>query len=144
MTLYADERDALRRATSSTSSGDYRRAIDLLETARGYFDDAARRAAGSACRRSRPRPEFRVVTRARFDRLASGMTAAQVKALVGVPFSGNVHRTEVAGKQVTSWLYGSEDELRDGALLRRLARGSTPGGGTSCGGELAATTLTSS
>jgi len=32
-----------------------------------------------------------------------------VKTLVGVPFAGNVRRSEVAGKSVTTWLYGSED-----------------------------------
>jgi len=90
-------------------SGDYRRAIGLLDTARGYFDDlhaAPPRALTDALQLAR---EYRLITRARFDRLATGMTGTQVRALVGVPFSGNVHRSKVDGNGVTSWLYGSED-----------------------------------
>jgi hypothetical protein len=106
--LYADS--AIRCAADViTHAGDYRRAVDLLETARGYFADARATpppALLAALERAR---RFSVITRARFDRLARGMTDEQVKALVGVPHSGNVHRSEVAGKQVTSWLYRSED-----------------------------------
>ncbi len=108
MTLYAAS--AVRYARDVIDqSGDYRRAVDLLETARGYFDDghtAPPAVLADALRRAQ---EFRVVTRARFAQLATGMTPAEVKTLVGVPFSGNVHQTEVGGKMVTSWLYGSEE-----------------------------------
>jgi hypothetical protein len=108
LNLYADS--AIRRAADViTRSGDYRRAIDLLETARGYFAEANAVPPPrllAALERAR---RFSVITKARFDRLARGMTDEQVKALVGVPNAANVRRSEVAGKQVTSWLYRSEE-----------------------------------
>ncbi len=106
--LYAES--AIRYAHDVVAaSGDYRRAIDLLETASGYFADAhlpVPQRLGEALRHAK---EYRVITRARFDRLAAGMTASQVRSLVGVPFVGNVRRSEVGGKSVTTWLYGSEE-----------------------------------
>jgi hypothetical protein len=106
--LYAES--AMRYAAQIVGTrGDYRRASELLDTARGYFLDAQLappQPLDEALQRAR---SYRVVTKERFARLARGMTTADVKALVGVPFSGNVHSSEVAGRTVTSWLYGSED-----------------------------------
>jgi hypothetical protein len=90
-------------------SGEYRRAIDLLETTREYFEEAGQPAPASLLDALATAREYRVLTRARFDRLATGMSPAEVKAVAGVPFEGNVHHTVVAGKEVTSWLYGSGD-----------------------------------
>ena len=49
------------------------------------------------------------MTRVRFDQLKKGMTARDVKALIGVPFYANVRHSEVGGKRVASWLYSRED-----------------------------------
>ena len=108
LSLYADS--AIRCATDVIArSGDYRRAIDLLETARGYFAEAHAALPPDLLAALERARRFSVITKARFDRLARGMTDAQVKVLVGVPYADNVRRSEVAGKQVTSWLYRSED-----------------------------------
>jgi hypothetical protein len=91
------------------TAGDYRRAIDLLETARDYFVDAHAPSPRELLDDLERARSYRVVTRVRFDRLSRGMTAPQARSLVGVPFSGNVRRAEVAGKRVMSWLYVNED-----------------------------------
>ena len=106
--LYADS--AIRNARDFVEhSGDYRRAIELLETARSYYEAVA---AGvpddltAAIERAR---DYRFLTRTRFEQLKKGMSIPDVKALVGVPFYANVRHSEVGGKRVASWLYGRED-----------------------------------
>jgi hypothetical protein len=90
-------------------SGDYRRAIELLRTARGYFADARQPTPLALAKALRHASEFEVVTRAHFSRLSRGMTAAEARAQVGVPYAGNVRRSQVLGREVTSWLYRNDE-----------------------------------
>lgn len=92
------------------TAGDYRRAVELLETARGYYAGVGVPPPRSLAATLERISSYRVATRARFERLARGMREADVKALLGVPFSGNVHRSEVGGRRVTTWLYGSDEK----------------------------------
>jgi hypothetical protein len=106
--LYSDS--ALRNARDFVDhSGDYRRAIDLLETAKSYYDAVAAGAPEDLIAGLARAREYRFVTKLRFDQLKKGMTTGEVKALVGVPFYANIRHSEVGGKRVTTWLYGRED-----------------------------------
>ena len=106
--LYSDS--ALRNARDFVDrSGDYRRAVELLETATSYYDAVGAGAPEDLTAALARAREFRYVTKPRFDQLKKGMTATEVKALVGVPFYANIRHTEVGGKTVTTWLYGRED-----------------------------------
>jgi hypothetical protein len=106
--LYLDS--ALRNARDFIAhSGDYRRAIELLETARSYYEAVGAGVPADLSAALASARDFRFVTRAHFDQLRKGMTARDVKALVGVPFYANVRHSEVGGKRVASWLYSRED-----------------------------------
>jgi hypothetical protein len=106
--LYLDS--ALRNARDFVDySGDYRRAIELLETAKGYFEAVSAPIPADLTAAIASTRDYRVITRARFDQLKKGMKAAEVKALVGVPYYANVRHSEVGGKRVASWLYSRDD-----------------------------------
>jgi len=106
--LYADS--AIRNARDFVDhSGDYRRAIELLETARSYYEAVAAAVPADLTAAMAATREYRYLTRARFDQLKKGMTSREVKSLVGVPYYANVRHSEVGGKRVASWLYGRED-----------------------------------
>lgn len=108
LALYAQEsllnaRDFMDRA------GDYRRAIELIETAEGYFTAI----------NATPPPELltakaeakakRYISKENFDRIKKGMTEEQVKAITGTPFYANVRENNVKGKKVVSWLLNRQD-----------------------------------
>jgi len=106
--LYADS--AIRNARRFVDhSGNYRRAIELLETARSYYEAVAAVVPDDLTAALERASDYRFLTRARFDQLNRGMSAHDVKALLGVPFEANVRHSEVGGKRVASWLYGRED-----------------------------------
>jgi hypothetical protein len=106
--LYLDS--ALRNARDFIGrSGDYRRAIELLETARGYYEAVSAPVPEDLTAAIAGARDFRTITRARFDQLRKGMKGSEVKALVGVPYYANVRHSEVGGKRVTSWLYSRDD-----------------------------------
>jgi hypothetical protein len=106
--LYLDS--ALRNARDFIDhSGDYRRAIELLETARSYYEAVGAGIPADLSAALANARDFRFVTRARFDQLKKGMSARDVKAVIGVPFYANVRNSEVGGKRVASWLYSRED-----------------------------------
>jgi hypothetical protein len=106
--LYSDS--ALRNARDFVDhSGDYRRAIELLETARSYYDGVEAGAPDDLTSALANARAYRFVTKARFDQLKEGMTTSEVKALVGVPFCANIRHSEVGGRTVTTWLFGRED-----------------------------------
>ena len=106
--LYTDS--ALRNARDFVDhSGDYRRAIELLETARSYYDAVEAGAPDDLIAALADARAYRFVTKPRFDQLKKGMTTYEIKVLVGVPFYANIRHSEVGGKSVTTWLYGRED-----------------------------------
>ena len=106
--LYLDS--ALRNARDFIDrSGDYRRAIELLETARSYYEAVG---AGVPTDLSAARAVARGNTILSNEGSAprkESMKPRDVKALIGVPFYANVRHSEVGGKRVASWLYSRED-----------------------------------
>lgn len=106
--LYSDS--ALRNARDFVDhSGDYRRAIELLETARSYYEAVEAGVPDDLTSALAKARAYRFVTKPRFDQLKKGMTTSEVRALVGVPFYANIRHSEVGGKTVTTWLFGRED-----------------------------------
>ncbi len=106
--LYAEEalvnaKDFMERA------GDYRRAIELLETAEGYFTAVNLSPPATLLAAKEEAKNKRYLTKERFDLLKKGMTEEQVKAITGTPFYANVRENEVRGKKVVSWLFNRQD-----------------------------------
>lgn len=106
--LYAEEalvnaRDFMDRA------GDYRRAIELLETAEGYFTAVNLSPPPALLAIKEKAKVFRYITKERFDQLKKGMTEEQVKAITGTPFYANVRESDVKGRKIVSWLFNRQD-----------------------------------
>jgi hypothetical protein len=106
--LYADA--AVSNARDFVDhAGNYRRAVDLLETAKGFYQAVEAGVPADLSAALAHARDYRFITRPRFEQLAQGMTARDVRALVGVPFYADVRHSEVGGKHVASWLYGRDD-----------------------------------
>jgi hypothetical protein len=97
-------KEAIRNAAEYVEkAGKYADAIDILSTAKGYYE-----AIGAA-----PYPplveviaeyeDWRFVPKERFDELKKGMTMDEVKETIGVPYYANIQVDEKAG--VETWLY---------------------------------------
>lgn len=106
--LYGEE--AVRNAEDFIRvSGDYRKAIDLLETAQGYFEYVSAPVPEDLKDTLAKAKEMRYITKDRFDKVKKGMSEDQVKELTGTPFYANVRENEVKGQKVVSWLLNRED-----------------------------------
>lgn len=108
LALYAQEsllnaRDFMDRA------GDYRRAIELLETAEGYFTAVNATPPAELLAAKNEAKARRYISQENFDRLKKGMTEEQVKVITGTPFYANIRENEVRGKKVVSWLLNRQD-----------------------------------
>lgn len=102
--LYAD--GAIANASNFMDvSGDFGKAIDILQTAESYFEFAGAPVPDNlrgALERARM---LRYLTKDRFDQLAKGMTEAQVKAITGTPLYANVRESEAQGRKIIMWLF---------------------------------------
>ena len=106
--LYANE--AVYNANEfMNQAGDYRKAIDLLQTAEGYFDAVGAKAPEDLTATLAHAKEYRYLSQDRFEKVRKGMTEAQVKEITGTPFYANIRENEVRGKKITSWLFNRED-----------------------------------
>lgn len=106
--LYAQEalvnaKDFMNRA------GDYRRAIELLETAEGYFTAVNFAPPPELATVKAEAKSRRYLTKERFDLLKKGMTEDQVKVITGTPFYANIRENEVKGRKIVTWLFNRED-----------------------------------
>jgi hypothetical protein len=106
--LYGEE--AVRNADDFIQvSGDYRKAIDLLETAQGYFEYVKAPVPEDLKETLAKAKDMRYLTKDRFDKVKKGMTEDQVKEVTGIPFYANVRENEVKGRKIVSWLFNRED-----------------------------------
>lgn len=107
--LYADQ--AVYNAKEfMNQAGDYNKAIDLLQTAEGYFEAVNAKAPENLEQTLQHAKDFRFLTKERFDQARNGMTEDQVKAVTGPPFYANIRENEVHGRKITSWLFNREDQ----------------------------------
>lgn len=102
--LYAD--GAIANARNHIDvSGDYSKAIDILQTAESYYEFVGLEIPGDL-REARARAQkFRFLTKDRFDQLKKGMTPEQVKTITGTPLYANVRETEAHGRKIIMWLF---------------------------------------
>lgn len=106
--LYADK--AMRNAnTFMTVSGDYRRAIEILETAASYFE-AVDAPAPEDLKEAIARAKYlRFLSKERFDQVARRMTKEEVKAITGTPFFPNIREHESGGRKIVTWFFNRAD-----------------------------------
>ena len=107
LNLYADE--AVRNANDFISvSGDYSKAIDLLQTAQGYFEYVGAPVPQSLTDALTNAKKMRYLTKDRFDQLKKGMSEARVKEITGTPFYANIRENEIRGRKIVTWLFNRE------------------------------------
>ncbi len=100
--MYADE--AILVADDMVlKSGDYKKAIDHLNTAEGYFEAAQLSSYHPLAAKIGELDDWRYITQERFDQVRKGMTKDEVVALVGQVYFRNVQETPSKG--VEAWLY---------------------------------------
>lgn len=93
--LWAD--DAVEEA------GDYKKAINHLQSARSYFEMVDLPVYPALEEKIVELKDWQYVTRERFDQVKKGMTKDEVKEIMGVPYVGNIKIEEDRG--VEMWLY---------------------------------------
>jgi hypothetical protein len=107
--LYAQE--TIRNANEFIErSGDYRKAIDILENAKQYFEFAELPPSPELEAAVAEARSMRYPTRERFAQLKRGMTEGDVRQIAGVPLQPyNVRETEQGGRQIVTWMYPRDD-----------------------------------
>jgi len=114
--LYAD--GALANAANFMDvSGDYGKAIDILQTAASYYEFVEApipEDLQAALERAR---KFRYLTKDRFDQLAKGMSEAQVKAITGTPLYANVREAQAQGRTIVTWLFPRDPAIGGAAAI---------------------------
>jgi len=100
--IYADE--AIIVADDMVAkSGDYKKAIDHLANAEGYFEAAGLSSYHPLIAKIQELDDWRFLTQERFDAVKKGMTKDEVGALAGQVYFRNVQ--ESPDKGVETWLY---------------------------------------
>lgn len=100
--MYADE--AILVADDMVlKSGDFKKAIDHLSTAEGYFEAAGLTPYHPLVAKIAELDDWRFITTERFDQVKKGMTKEEVVATVGQVYFRNIQESKEKG--VESWLY---------------------------------------
>jgi hypothetical protein len=100
--IYADE--AILVADDMVEkSGDYKKAMDHLSTAEGYFEAAGLTPYHPMVAKIAELDDWRFITQERFDQVKKGMTKEEVVAAVGQVYFRNIQENQEKG--VESWLY---------------------------------------
>jgi hypothetical protein len=100
--MYADE--AILVADDMVlKSGDYKKAIDHLSAAEGYFEAAGLTPYHPLVARIAELDNWRFITKERFDEVKKGMTKEELVAIVGQVYFRNIQESKEKG--VESWLY---------------------------------------
>ena len=100
--IYADEA-ILVADDMVVKSGDYKKAIDHLSTAEGYFQAAGLTPYHPLIAKIAELDDWRFITQERFDQVKKGMTKEEVVAVVGQVYFRNIQESPEKG--VESWLY---------------------------------------
>jgi len=100
--MYSDE--AILVADDMVAKvGDYKKAVDHLSSAEGYFEAAGLSQYHPLMAKIAELDDWRFITQERFDAVKKGMTKEEVVALVGQVYFRNIQ--ESPDKGVESWLY---------------------------------------
>jgi len=84
-------------------SGDYKKAIDTVQSAKGYYDAIGKEPEQMLLDKLDQLDDWRYITKERFDQVKKKMTEQEVRDVVGVPYYMNVKKDEKRG--ITYWLY---------------------------------------
>lgn len=117
--IYSEE--AIRAAKDPVEmAGDYKKSIDLLSTARGYYEGVGLEPYPPLVEAIEYYDSWRFITQERYDAIANGMTREEVHEAAGVPYYQNVQVDEDRG--VETWLY-KKREGGGAAVYFRLKSG---------------------
>jgi len=100
--IYAEE-SMVTAQDHVANSGNYKKAIDILTTARSYFESVNLKTYQPLEEKLIEYDQWRFMTRERFDMVKKGMTHDEVAAVAGVPYYLN--KKEDAQRKITFWLY---------------------------------------
>lgn len=102
LVIYADE--AIMVAQDMVvQAGDYKKAMDHLSTAQGYFEAAGLTPYHPLMAQIADFDDWRFITQERFDQVKKGMTKEEVVAVAGYVYFRNIQ--ESPDKGVETWLY---------------------------------------
>ncbi len=102
LAIYADEAIVVSN-DMVIKAGDYKKAIDHLQSASHLFDSAGLEPYKPLVDRVEELDEWRFITQDRFDAVKNNMTHDEVKQIAGVPYYQNIQVDEKQG--VETWLY---------------------------------------
>jgi hypothetical protein len=102
LVMYSDEA-ILVAEDMVEKAGDYKKAIDHLSNAQGYFEAAGLTPYHPLIAKIQELEDWRFITKERFDAVKKGMTKDEVTDLVGEVYYRNVQ--ESPSKGVETWLY---------------------------------------
>ncbi len=102
--IYSEE--AMRNAEEAVKeAGDYKKAIEILQTAEGYYEGAGLKPYAPLKERMATYEQMRFITKDRFDKVKKGMTEDEVAATAGYPYYLNKKHE----KGIDFWLYPRRD-----------------------------------
>lgn len=104
--IYSEEA-MVYAADAVDKAGDYKKAIDQLELAKGYYLQIDKPVYEPLNVRLAKLDEMRFITQDRFDRIVKNMTEDEVRGLAGTPYYRNVKEDQE--KKVLTWLYPKRD-----------------------------------
>ncbi|MFV2071915.1 MAG: hypothetical protein ACC742_04590 [Thermoanaerobaculales bacterium] len=100
--IYADEAILIADEVVA-QSGDYKKAIDQLDSANSYFTSIGLEPYQPLTEHIAHLSDMRFITKERFDMVEKGMTKDEAKAIVGVPYYQNIQEDPKRG--IETWLY---------------------------------------
>jgi hypothetical protein len=100
--LYSDEAILIAQDTVA-KSGDYKKAINQLDSASSYYDSIGLPPYQALLDTMAELDDMRFITQERFDLVKKNMTMDEVKAAAGVPYYQNIQVDEK--RKVETWLY---------------------------------------
>ncbi len=100
--IYSEEA-MVTAADHVKNAGDFKKAIEILATAKSYYEMAGLEPYQPLLDRIARYQELRYITRERFDAVKKGMTEKQVTEVAGPAYYGN--RREDPKRGITFWLY---------------------------------------
>ncbi|MDH3813286.1 MAG: outer membrane protein assembly factor BamE [Acidobacteriota bacterium] len=102
LNLYSDEA-ILIAAETVTKAGDYKKAMNQLDSASSYYDSIDLPSYQPLVDKMAELDDMRFITQERFDLVKKNMTMDEVKEVIGVPYYQNIQVDEK--RKVETWLY---------------------------------------
>jgi hypothetical protein len=106
LNLYSDEAILIADDVIA-KSGDYKKAINQLDSASSYYDSIGLPPYQPLVDKIAELEEMRFITQERFDQVQKNMTMDEVKEIAGVPYYQNIQVDEK--RKVETWLYRKRD-----------------------------------